>query len=147
MKRKPPFRGFASRPTLLDFARPPALWGSGGASLTGFSRATHAWHRLSATAGSPAHDVTAVPTVVAETRRACRSLGGHGPAAIAMTAVIAGIRSLRDRRAGRDRRDSAGNAGNEQRHLQVGQLLLPGPVQPGRSCAYPTALVPPNQRL
>jgi hypothetical protein len=46
---------------------------SGGSSLTGFSRATHAWDRLSVTAGSlvPAVTaVTAVQAVVAKTRRA-----------------------------------------------------------------------------
>ena len=36
-------------------------WGSGGASLTGRSRATHAWDRLAA--GTPAHAVTAVTAV------------------------------------------------------------------------------------
>jgi hypothetical protein len=68
--------------------------GSGGTSLTGFSRATHAWDRPSA--GSPAHAVT---TVTAVSRRdpatACRSLGGHGPTVTAMTAVIVGIRIAR----------------------------------------------------
>jgi hypothetical protein len=53
----------APRPSLLVFARPPALCESGGASLTGFSRATHAWDRLSA--GTPAHAVTAVTAVPA----------------------------------------------------------------------------------
>jgi hypothetical protein len=53
----------APRPSLLGFARPPALCGNGGASLTGFSRATHAWDRLSA--GTPARAVTAVTTVPA----------------------------------------------------------------------------------
>ena len=52
-------------------------WGSGGASLTSISRATHAWDRLSA--GTPAHAVTAVtsvtavvavPALIAVTRRA-----------------------------------------------------------------------------
>ena len=38
-------------------------WGSGGASLTGLSRATHAWDRLSA--GTLAHAVTAVTAVPA----------------------------------------------------------------------------------
>jgi hypothetical protein len=78
--RKPPGRGvtrrnktrtvsarnarmIAPRPSLLVFARPPALCGSGGASLTGFSRATHAWDRISA--GTPAHAVTAVTAVPA----------------------------------------------------------------------------------
>ena len=51
----------APRPSHLVFARPPALWGSGGASLTGRSRATHAWDRLAA--GTPAHAVTAVTAV------------------------------------------------------------------------------------
>jgi hypothetical protein len=53
----------ALHPSLLVFARPPALCGSGGASLTGFSWATHAWDRLSA--GTPAHAVTAVTAVPA----------------------------------------------------------------------------------
>jgi len=44
-------------------SRPWMGWGSGGASLTGLSRATHAWDRLSA--GTPAHDVTAVTAVPA----------------------------------------------------------------------------------
>jgi len=51
----------APRPSHLVFSRPPALWGSGGALLTGSSRATHAWDRLSA--GTPAHAVTAVTAV------------------------------------------------------------------------------------
>jgi hypothetical protein len=69
-------------------------WGNGGASLTGFSRATRAWDRPSA--GSPAHAVTAVTAVTAVSRRdpatACRSLGGHDLAVTAVTAVIVGIR-------------------------------------------------------
>jgi hypothetical protein len=44
-----PSEVIAPHPSLLDFARPPALWGNGGLSLTG--RVTHAWHRLSA--GTP----------------------------------------------------------------------------------------------
>jgi hypothetical protein len=72
-------------------------WGSGGASLTGFSRATHAWNRLSV--GTPAHAVTAVTAVTAVPRRdletACHSLGGHGPTVIAVTAVTVGIRIAR----------------------------------------------------
>jgi hypothetical protein len=60
-------------------SRPWMGWGSGGAQLTGFSRATHAWDRLPMTAGTPAHAVTAatapfsviaVPAVVAATWRA-----------------------------------------------------------------------------
>jgi hypothetical protein len=39
----------------------------------------------------PVPAVIAVPVLVAVTRRACRSLGGHGPTVIAMTAVIVGI--------------------------------------------------------
>ncbi len=42
-------------------SRPWMGWGSGGASLTGRSRATHAWDRLAA--GTPAHAVTAVTAV------------------------------------------------------------------------------------
>jgi hypothetical protein len=53
----------APRPTLLVFACPPALCGSCGVSLIGFSRATHTWDRLSA--GTPAHAVTAVTAVPA----------------------------------------------------------------------------------
>jgi hypothetical protein len=76
------------------FARPPALWENGGASLTGFCRATHAWDRLSA--GTPAHAVTAVTAVPhCDPATACRSLGGHGPAVTAMTTVIVGIRIAR----------------------------------------------------
>jgi hypothetical protein len=60
----------------------------------GFSRATHAWDRPSA--GTPALAVTAVTAVTAVSHRdpatACRSLGGHGPAVTAVTAVIVGIR-------------------------------------------------------
>jgi len=44
-------------------SRPWMGWGSGGASLTGLSRATHAWDRLAA--GTPAHAVTAVTAVPA----------------------------------------------------------------------------------
>jgi hypothetical protein len=68
--------------------------GNGGASLTGFSRATHAWDRPSA--GTPAHAVT---SVTAMSRRdpatACRSLGGHCPAVTAVNAVIVGIHLAR----------------------------------------------------
>jgi hypothetical protein len=61
---------------------------NGGASLTGFSRATRAWDRLYA--GSPAHAVTTVTAVPRrDTATACRSLGGHD---LAVTAVIIGMR-------------------------------------------------------
>ena len=50
----PVFNGWAT-------SRPWMGWGSGGASLTGRSRATHAWDRLAA--GTPAHAVTAVTAV------------------------------------------------------------------------------------
>jgi hypothetical protein len=66
-------------------------WGNGGASLTGFSRATRAWGRPSA--GSPAHAVTAVTAVPRrDTATACRSLGGHDLAVTAVSAVIVGPR-------------------------------------------------------
>jgi hypothetical protein len=69
-------------------------WGSGGASLTGFSRATHAWDRPSA--GTPTHAVTAWTAVPRrDPATACRSLGGHGPAVTAVTAVTVGIRIAR----------------------------------------------------
>jgi hypothetical protein len=71
-------------------------WGNGGASLTGFSRATHAWDRLQAiivSAGTPAHAVTAATAVPRrDPATACRSLGGHGPA---VRAVIVGTRFAR----------------------------------------------------
>ena len=72
-------------------SRPWMGWRNGGASLTGFSRATRAWDRPSA--GLPAHAVT---TVTAVPRRdpatACRSLGGHDLAVTAVIAVIVEIR-------------------------------------------------------
>jgi hypothetical protein len=88
----PPVEVTATRPSLLDFARQPALWGNGGASLTGFSRATHAWGRPSA--WTPAHALTAVTTVSPrrDPATACRPLGGHGPAVTAVTAGIVRIR-------------------------------------------------------
>jgi hypothetical protein len=85
---------FLGDPSFLDFARPPALCGNGRASLTGFSRANHAWDRLSA--GTPAHAVTAVTAVPRRyPATACRSLGGHGPAVTAATAVTVGIHIAR----------------------------------------------------
>ena len=66
-------------------------WGNGGASLTGFSRATRAWDRPSA--GSPAHAVAAVTAVPCrDPAKACRSLGGHDLAVTTVTAVIVGTR-------------------------------------------------------
>ncbi len=66
-------------------------WGIGGASLTGFSRATHAWDCLST--GTPAHAMTAVTAVPRrDPATACRLLDRHSPAVTAVTAVIVGIR-------------------------------------------------------
>jgi hypothetical protein len=47
-------------------SRPWMGWGSNGASLTGFSRTTHAWDRLSA--GTPTHAVTAVTSAMIRIR-------------------------------------------------------------------------------
>jgi hypothetical protein len=75
----------------LATSRPWMGWGNGGASLTGFSRATRAWDRPAA--GSPAHAVTAVTAVPRrDPATACRSLGGNDLAVTAVTAVIVGSR-------------------------------------------------------
>jgi hypothetical protein len=69
----PPVEVTATRSSFCPPARPV---GNGGASLTGFSRATRAWDRPSA--GSPAHAVTAVTAVPRrDPATSCRSLGGH----------------------------------------------------------------------
>jgi hypothetical protein len=91
---------------------------------------THAWDRLSA--GTPAHAVTAVTAVPRrDPATACRSLGGHGPAVTAATAVTVGIHIARavtaviivPGTAGRDHRDSA-----SFRHAPVGAWATVGAV-------------------